>query len=175
MFDRKLAETDLLLAEPAHINLSDEHFRPRTVLKALLDTDAFKEEIVSRAERFKRYYPTLIKAGWIAIFAQPAIMFILLATVPSDIETKIVLLLIMLGTIILVDTYLIVVEYLNENLSYQLQLSSLPNETLVERARAKLHTKAQKRIFHDRLADIRARARDLGQETEHHNRKEGED
>lgn len=152
LFDRKLAETDLLLAEPAHINLSDEHFRPRTVLKALLDTDAFKEEIVSRAERFKRYYPTLIKAGWIAIFAQPAIMFILLATVPSDIETKIVLLLIMLGTIILVDTYLIVVEYLNENLSYQLQLSSLPNETLVERARAKLHTKAQKRIFHDRLA-----------------------
>lgn len=175
LFDRKLAETDLLLAEPAHINLSDEHFRPRTVLKALLDTDAFKEEIVSRAERFKRYYPTLIKAGWIAIFAQPAIMFILLATVPSDIETKIVLLLIMLGTIILVDTYLIVVEYLNENLSYQLQLSWLPNETLVERARAKLHTKAQKRIFHDRLADIRARARDLDQETEHHNRKEDED
>lgn len=161
LFDRKLAETDLLLAEPAHINLSDEHFRAKTVLKALLDTDAFKEEAIARAEKFKRYYPTLIKAGWVAIFAQPAIMFILLATIPSDIETKIVLLLIMLGTIVLVDTYLIVVEYLNENLGYQLQLSSLSNETLVERARAKLRPKTRKKhLFHDRLADMRALAND---------------
>lgn len=161
LFDRKLAETDLLLAEPAHINLSDEHFRAKTVLKALLDTDAFKEEAIARAEKFKRYYPTLIKAGWVAIFAQPAIMFVLLATIPSDIETKIVLLLIMLGTIVLVDAYLIIVEYLNENLGYQLQLSSLSNETLVERARAKLRPKARKKhTFHDRLADLRALAND---------------
>lgn len=172
LFDRKLAETDLLLAEPAHMNLSDEHFRPKVILKALLDTDAFKEEAIARVERFKRYYPTLIKAGWIAIFAQPAIMFILLATIPSDIETKIILLLIMLGTIILVDAYLIVVEYLNENLGYQLQLSSLPNETLMERARAKLRPKTRKHTFHDRLADMRARIQDENQqgreEDEHH-------
>lgn len=128
LFDRKLGEADLFASEsnPG----TEERFRIRHMLSALLNNKAYRTRLVERATRFKKRYPTLIKAGWIAIFAQPIITFAIMVLVKADIETKVILLLVMVGAIIVVDGYLIIIEFINADLVQQQHVSTLSAQQL---------------------------------------------
>ncbi len=132
LFDRKLGEADLFASEsnPGTV----EHFRMRHMLSALLNNQAYRERLMERVAKFKKRYPKLIRAGWIAIFAQPVITFAVMVLVKADIETKIILLLCMVAAIIVVDSYLIVVEFLNADLTQQQRVSTLSEQQLREQA-----------------------------------------
>ncbi|MEY8561481.1 YhgE/Pip domain-containing protein [Eggerthellaceae bacterium 3-80] len=128
LFDRKLGDTDLFASEsnPGTV----EHFRVRHMLSALLNNQEYRARLDARAERFQKLYPKLIRAGWIAIFVQPIITFAIMVLVKADIETKILLLLGMVVAIIVVDGYLIVVEFINADLTQQQQVSMLSTKQL---------------------------------------------
>ena len=131
LFDEKLGQTDLLDSEAAGDGARRERFRLRTVLRVLLQNDAYRAQLTARAERFHRDYPRLIRAGWVLIFAQPLATFAVMVLVKADLDTKLVLLSAMVAGIIAVDLFLIAVEYVNARLASQLQLSSLdPAERL---------------------------------------------
>ena len=139
MFDKKLGATDLLLAEPVtpSAKIADEtrgHFRTRTLIRALLDTDAFRHTLVARTERFRRRYPLLRRIGWAALIAQPAITFAIMVLVHADVNTRVLMLMAMVVGIIAVDSYLIVISYLDASLTRQLALANLSAADLKERA-----------------------------------------
>ena len=111
MFDEKLGATD-----------------------PLLNIDAFRQALIARAERFHRAYPVLRRIGWVALVAQPLVTFAIMVLVHADVDTRVMMLMAMVVGVIVVDTYLIVISYLDTNLAHQLALANLSTEELQKRA-----------------------------------------
>ena len=139
MFDEKLGATDLLLAEPVTPSAKAAadtrgHFRTRTLIRALLNTAKFRRALIARAERFRRRYPVLRRIGWAALIAQPIATFAVMVLVHADVNTRVMMLMAMVVGIIAVDAYLIVISYLDANITRQLALANLSAADLQKRA-----------------------------------------
>lgn len=136
LFDRKLAETDVMVSERGE--LERKRYRLRTVIRALLDTDAYRETLVRRFERFSRNYRRFVRAGFAALAALSALMLVLLSTVQVDADGKLLMLVVWIAVLVAVDSYLIAVEYVHENLGYQMDLASMDEEGLRDKVRSHL-------------------------------------
>lgn len=143
LFDEKLGRTDLLDSEDPGDGAHRERFRLRTMMRALLENASYRSQLADRAARFRRSYPRLIRAGWVLVFAQPVATFLVMLAVRADLETKIVLMAAMVVGIIVVDGYLIAVEYVNARLASRLRLSELGPDDLARAAQASLPGTAQ--------------------------------
>lgn len=144
MFDEKLGATDLFQAEPvtsrtrAALQGSPMRMKTRTLMKALLNTEAFRERLLDRAAWFKRNYPRLTRIGWIALFAQPLVTFLVMVLVHASVDVRVEMLVTMVIGIIAVDVYLIVISFLNASLTHQLALADLSAADLQKEARRQL-------------------------------------
>ncbi|MBC5585490.1 YhgE/Pip domain-containing protein [Eggerthella sp. NSJ-70] len=136
LFDRKLAETDVMVSERGE--LEHKRYRLRTVIRALLDTDAYRETLVRRFERFGRNYRRFIRAGFAALAALSVLMLVLLSTVQVDADGKLLMLVVWIAVLVAVDGYLIAIEYVHENLGYQMDLASMDEEGLRDKVRSHL-------------------------------------
>ena len=76
----------------------------------------------------------LRRIGWVALVAQPLVTFAIMVLVHADVDTRVMMLMAMVVGIIVVDTYLIVISYLDTNLAHQLALANLSAEELQKRA-----------------------------------------
>ena len=144
MFDEKLGATDLFQAEPVTASAkraaahSPIRYRTRTLMKALLSADEFRATLLKRADRFKKNYPRLMAVGWVALFAQPVITFLIMVLVHADVDARVQMLVAMVVGIIAVDTYLIVISYLNTSLTHQLSLANLDPDGVQAEAKRQL-------------------------------------
>ena len=118
LFDRALHRTNLMICEED--DQPNERFHLRTVVQAMLGNPAYRTDLVARAQRFERRYPRLIRGGFALVFGLPVLLFILTAVLDLDVEGKVLLLVLWIVSIIIADTYMIVVEYVRANLSEQL-------------------------------------------------------
>lgn len=103
LFDRRLAETDLMIAE--HTGAEDS-------LAAESERFASAGIWVSspgRAQRFERHYPVLVRRGLFALAAVPAALLLALFVLPA----KFALLICWIASLAGTCAYLIVVEYLH--------------------------------------------------------------
>ena len=125
LFDRRLAETDLMLGETA----SDELQRPQMqlMLRALMRDDEARKEFMEKSERFERRYPYLIRYGFLAIVIIPLIFLILM----FSLESKIVYLILWIVSLIALVLYLICVEYIHDKIQRQMELGGITSEDLV--------------------------------------------
>lgn len=128
LFDRELTGTGVMICE--HDDMAREHFSLRSTVRALLDTEAYRRDVVERAARFERRYPTLIKTGFCLVFGLPILLFILTATLDLDINGKLVMLLLWIVAVIGADAYMIFVEYLRRSLRDQVHMSGLPADEM---------------------------------------------
>lgn len=125
LFDRKLAETDLMICErdPA----PQAHFRLATILAAAMDNRAYFENFKKRAATFELAYPTLIRVGFICLFLVPCLllipMFIVQARGPMFV-------LWIVGTLLII-TFLIVVEYFHDRFQNETDLGELDHQQLL--------------------------------------------
>ena len=62
----------------------------------------------------------LRRIGWVALVAQPLVTFAIMVLVHADVDTRVMMLMAMVVGVIVVDTYLIVISYLDTNLAHQL-------------------------------------------------------
>ena len=114
-----------------------ERLNMRATIRAMLDTQAFRRDILERGARFERRYPRLIKVGFGLVFGLPVLLFILTATLDLDIDGKLVMLVLWSGASIAADAYMIVVEYVRASLNVQARMTALSDEELhsqIERA-----------------------------------------
>ena len=133
LFDKKLGQTSLLLTEDAPQDAPV--LRSRMLLHALLDTPAYHERIVGRAQRFLTHYKPLERVGWVALFAQPAITMAVMVLLRADVDTKILLIGIMVVGIIVVDAYLIIISYLKIRAERVLSMAQLSPDDLASQLR----------------------------------------
>lgn len=134
LFDKELERTGVMICEKD--DRPRERFSLRWALRAMLDTACYREDLILRAARFEERYPKLIKAGFMLVFGLPVVLFILTATLDLEIEGKIIMLVLWIVSVILADTYMIVVEYIRESMQFQLRIAELPDDALVNEIRS---------------------------------------
>lgn len=124
LFDRRLADTDLLIGEEPQ----EKHarFRLTSVLQSMMSREQFGQSIRRRAMHFAAIYPRLVGWGIGAIIIIPILFLVLLFTV----ESKLVFLMLWLISVVLLDFYLIGLEYIREVYERELGMSVLSDEAL---------------------------------------------
>lgn len=135
LFDRKLAETDVLVGEAGEGQLGGR-FRLRTVVRALLDTADYRTALLARVARFDAGYPRLVRTGFALLVGLSACMAVLMMVLDVGPNGKIVMLVIWIALLIAVSAFLIVVEYVRASLNYQIRLSTLDETEMRSEARA---------------------------------------
>lgn len=126
LFDRKLAETDLMICEEEGIQR--EKISLSTAVKILAGQDEFRKSLNDKIEKFQSNYHKKIRRGFLAIVVIPIIFLILM----FSIDSKMVFLVLWIASIILIALYLIVVEYIHESLKRKKRLSEMSDEVLLK-------------------------------------------
>ncbi len=124
LFDRKLAQTDMMISE--RVGLDSEHIKVSTLIKTAMEDDAHRGVLTQRAARFELMYPTLIKRGFYLMFIIPITLLLLMFFLKS----KLPLLIMWIISIILIYTFLIVIEYIHDRIKRTTNLSKLSQEEL---------------------------------------------
>lgn len=115
LFDRKLAEADLIIYEE---NDKTTDLTLELVARALRSDSEAKEAFTERAARFEKSYPKRKRLGFLAMAIVPLIFLILMFSVTS----KLVFLVLWICTLIGLSMYLIWLEYHHERLQKQTKL-----------------------------------------------------
>lgn len=126
LFDRKLAETDLMICEEE--GMQREKISLSTTVKILAGQDEFRKSLNDKIEKFQSNYYKKIRRGFLAIVVIPIIFLILM----FSIDSKMVFLVLWIASIILIALYLIVVEYIHESLKRKKRLSEMSDEVLLK-------------------------------------------
>ena len=129
LFDKRLAETDLMLGETATGELS----RPQLTLmmKTMMQDEDGRTDFIQRANRFEKRYPKLIRTGFILILVIPLIFLLLM----FGLESKIVYLTLWIISLIVLAVYLICVEYIHDKTSRQLSYIHLSEEEFLKKVK----------------------------------------
>ncbi|MEK0307303.1 YhgE/Pip domain-containing protein [Bifidobacterium favimelis] len=120
LFDRRLGATDLMLTEQNHS--ADFRLNVSSLVRSFVGEGGdYRRILRGRAHRFLALYPYLIRVGLFLVLLPVLFLVLLFST-----EAKIVMLIACIASIVLIDTYLIVVEYICDSYVHQLGLSEVP-------------------------------------------------
>lgn len=119
MFDHELGKTNLYVAE--QVSDTKTRFRIRSVLAALGNSEAYRKKILQRAQRFEGLYPRLARAGWVLLFAVPAIMLAIMIVVRGSVDLKIALVITFFCACVLIMGALLALNYACYDIKAQLQ------------------------------------------------------
>ncbi|WP_241520223.1 YhgE/Pip domain-containing protein [Bifidobacterium catulorum] len=140
LFDRRLWATDLMVAEKN--TMTNDRFRLVSVIKLLMGVREYRDQMRRRAHQFFKIYPHLIRAGLVMICILPLAFLVLMFSV----ESKILMLTAWITSIILIDVYLIVVEYMYESFARQIDMSVMEGDefrrTIIRRLNPHSHAYA---------------------------------
>ncbi len=124
LFDRKLGDTELMITE--RTSMEGATFRLSTLIKIIMNSGEYKAAFIERAAKFELMYPTLIKRGFAALIWVPLVLLALMFALPA----KFAMLTLWILSLIVISTFLIVVEYFHERVSKKLSLSDMSREEL---------------------------------------------
>lgn len=126
LFDARLAQTELMVSE----RVAPPRQGPgiRELLRAISGSEEYRERLTRRAARFEEAYPTLVRRGFACLVVIPVALCALLFAL----DAKMPLLVLWIVSLVVICSYLIVVEYLHSHLSSRAELGSLPHERLHE-------------------------------------------
>lgn len=126
LFDKKLAETDLMICERDGIEV--EHYRLSSLIKALMHNDEYRAQIVQRAARFNAAYPHLIRVGFVLLLALP----LGLSVVMFSVSNKLPWFIVWIVCLVLLCTALIVIEYFHESLNRKTAMVDLSKDEMYQ-------------------------------------------
>ena len=124
LFDRKLAEADLIIYEE---NDKTTDLTPELIARALQSDSEAREEFCGRAARFEKHYKNRKRFGFLTMAVVPLIFLILMFSV----ESKLVFLVLWICTLIGVSIYLVWLEYQHERMQKQLKLQGFSDGDLL--------------------------------------------
>lgn len=119
MFNRRIADTGLLVAEEVH--LPGTYPLPQ-VLRALANREEFSTSVHRRAHAFRRRYPRLLRGALVAGIAVP---LVLLAVPSHDPSVKALLLGLWVAWFLIMFAFLVATEYVRESVHDGLALSAM--------------------------------------------------
>lgn len=125
MFDKKLAETGLMACEEN--GMSDERLKLTAVLEILAGQEEFRQKMSEKAEKFEKNYKNMRTCGILLILILPLIFLVLMFSVSS----KMVFLILWIASIVAVVLYLIIIEFIHDNLERKLRFAEKSREELI--------------------------------------------
>jgi ABC-type multidrug transport system fused ATPase/permease subunit len=165
-----------MVSEPVAID--DDRFRLATVVKAIRDPEEYREIFEERSAAFEAAYPKLVARGIVALIVVPLVLFVLALVL----DTKLPFIAGLAVALIVIYSYIIVVEYFHDrivrkraltNLSLEEREAVLTNtlrdellpyasiDAIVERRRSRQSTGVIARM-HQHVADRIESAMDVG-------------
>ncbi len=127
LFDHRLRETDhLAVSEP--VAIEGNHYRLATVVKAYHSPREYRATFDERSAAFERAYPGLVRGGILALFLLPLFFFLLMLVLDAQLPTIALLVV----ALILIYSFLIVVEYFHDRVAHKRALTDMPREELRE-------------------------------------------
>jgi putative membrane protein len=143
LFDQELCDTDLFNFDKT--GDAPTHFDIATLMAAAMDSETYHDYFEQRAEGFQRKYPALRNAGFIAIGVITPIG--LLVSWLTDV--KLIILLCWVIAVVLICSYLIILEYMHQRVRSQVDLTMMSkdqvNELLSDQLKRR-YRKAKKRL-----------------------------
>ena len=152
LFERQIEETDLINIEP--VQLPDRRYRISELISVLSGRDEYRQSIEERSGRFMRNYQRYKLGAVIAGIAMPIIVTPIFVATGID---KVVILSAWLVWLIAIGTFLVIVEYLRDNLLHQLSLTDLPSGEI---SKLYFEGKSSGHRRHVALRKLRGRAAD---------------
>ncbi|MGN0286488.1 MAG: YhgE/Pip family protein [Atopobiaceae bacterium] len=125
LFDRKLTETDLMIGE--RVPAGERQFKLSTIVKAIINSREYSQVLLQRAAKFELMYPLLIKRGFWSLIIVPAIFLVLMFVV----DAKYVFLTLWIISLVIICTFLIVVEYMHTRVDQKTELASYSQDQLL--------------------------------------------
>lgn len=126
LFARETKETDLINGETVY--LPNRRYSATMALEALSDNATYRRHIMRRAANFAELYPRLLRGALIAGVIVPIILFVVFSMVNDG--RKIVALAAWCIWLLIIITFLMVVEYIRDSLDRQTELSGLSSDVL---------------------------------------------
>ncbi len=124
LFDRELRETDMVVSE--YDDMNEAHFKLSTIIKIAMDSESYGDVFLERMAAFELAYPTLIRRGIAAVFVVPLALLALLCLLPY----KLPILELWIISLIVICTYLIVIEYLHGRIAEKSALTQMSKDEL---------------------------------------------
>ena len=127
LFDKKLAETDLMICEEA--GPEQERFRLMAAVRLLSGRDRFRENTEARIRRFEDTYQKRIRQSFrFVLIALPVIFLMLMFTLGVS---RLIFLILWIISLIALMTFQIVIEYFREHLDRQKRMAEMSDEALL--------------------------------------------
>ena len=126
LFDRRLGDTDLMITERDAAGRT--HFRLSTIIKVIMSSGAYKSAFLERAAKFELMYPTLVRRGFAALIWVPLALLALLFVLPY----KFTMIMLWIVSLVVICTFLIVVEYFHSRVSEKTSLADMSREQLYD-------------------------------------------
>lgn len=126
LFDRRLGETEMMVTE--RYNMDEARFRLSTIIKTLMNSERYKETFLARAANFELRYPVIIARSMVAMFVIPIVFLVLMLVLPY----KMVFLSLWILSIVLLCTFVIVVEYFHNRVGEKTALADKSPEELYD-------------------------------------------
>ena len=122
LFDRRLAATELMVCED-HA-LDSGRYKLASLTKVLMDSGEYASAIARRAADFELRYPRRVRAGLALLVTVPVGLLVLLFLL----ESKLVVLILWVLSVVVLCAALIVLEYLHDSLARKSVLARMPKE-----------------------------------------------
>lgn len=125
MVARQIKESGIYNGEDVEVPYRP--YRVSQIMRALADKQEYREELTRRYERFRRWYPRLIRGSVVVGVAIPVAFVLVFALTPTE---KVVLLTVCLVLFALLVIFLVIVESLRFSFERQLNLGAMDEESL---------------------------------------------
>ena len=129
LFDRRLAETDLMACEENGLTL--ERMRLAMAARVLFADDAMRERLRVRIDRFEGRYQKIVRRAFLLVVLIPVVFLALMFLIPG----KLVFLVLWIVSILAVVLFLLIVEYLREHLDRERRLMDMTPEELTKQVK----------------------------------------
>lgn len=169
LFAREIKESDMIIGE--EVELPERGYNMSQAIQVLADKGGYREVIEERASRFAELYPKLKRGALVIGFVVPVTLAAVFSFTNGE---KVVVLATWVVWILLIMGFLMVIEYMRDNLNRQVELGHLSDESiqsmLVERQAARIRRK--KRAQQERRNRLlrKTRRRTSGKRTTSDNR-----
>ncbi|WP_167604343.1 YhgE/Pip domain-containing protein [Muricaecibacterium torontonense] len=127
LFDAKLRETDLMACEETEP--PQANFRLTTLLKAALDSAAYRQVFEMRMAWFNTHYETMVRWGFRALLLCSTVLLIPLFIATQEIKFAVLILWIV--SILLLILYLVTIEYIHDMAAQKMGLSELSQSQIM--------------------------------------------
>lgn len=125
LFDRKLTETDLMIGE--RVPAGENQFKLSTIVKAIINSREYSQVLLARAAKFELMYPMLVKRGFWSLIIVPLVLLVLMFVVPA----KYTFLVLWIISMVVICTFLIVVEYMHARVDQKTELANYSQDQLL--------------------------------------------